>query len=307
MNDDELIERLKVVLRKFRSAGLQQLEMYKMLHPETIRRTVINGQMMGELNGIFMPILEVQRRVAASEDIFITETLSGFWNFYLLNLESIDLPARQGLDRTLYELCYQKLLSVALSTPAEKKRLLLIIQLSEIGMILAAPSPQDVASVPAYTDDYNYWISQLTHADDRAKFQRLQDEQYPTKDFADAKHKLWPSFHKAITTNSDNLIFPWTDNTVEARQKALSSLNSTYLHQHDFVHGSFLTSISAVDSMTTRKHIFSSSLVALQAGYQVLHTVNEKYLEDRKINLTELFGLVAELVPDIQRQFSYTA
>ncbi|MFI5270988.1 MAG: hypothetical protein ACHQT9_03010 [Candidatus Saccharimonadales bacterium] len=305
MSDEELIGKTKQLLRGFRQIGLEQIKIFKELNPGPIRRTRINGHMMGELNGIFMPIEDVMRRIGTEENIFLVNMLDGFWNYYLLNSESIESPARQGIDRTLLELCYQKLLPFTSFTSAEKKRTLLISQLCDIGMILAAPSEQDRAAVPNYTNDYNYWVSQLSRETDKIKFERLQSEGYPTHVYAKAKHALWPSFFHAFNDNIDELIFLWGGSSPGSIASVHASTLRMYLHQHDFVHGSYTSAIAALEAVDTKKHIFTSCAISTQAGYQVLHTVNANYLSGREIDLTELSTETSQLVSLIFERFSH--
>jgi hypothetical protein len=306
MTKEETVERTKALLKSFHSEGLRQIEVFKELNPGGIRRTLINGSMMGEINGIFMPIEDVVRRINTQEEIFLHNILQGFWDYYLLNIEYIESPARQGIDRTLLELCYQKLIPFIQFTPAEKKRMLLINGICDVGVILARPSDQDRKIVPQYTDDYNFWVTQLSREADREWFKKLQDENYPTHAFTETKRKLWPSFSKAYSDNTDELIFPWAGGSKEDIDRARSGFLTTYQHQHDFVHGSHTAAISAVEAITTRKHLFSSVIISTQVGYQVLHTINKAFLGERAVKLDELYLGASKIVPQLAKHYSYT-
>lgn len=304
MTDDELILGAKELLGSYRRLGLQQIELYKELNPDFIRRMTINGQELGEIDGVFVPMPEVVRRIMAQEDAYIVDILDGFWNYFLLNEKYLDSPARQGIDRTLMEYCYQRLIPLTNYTATEMRRTLLISQLCDLGMILAAPSEPDRPNIPGYTDDYNYFTSQLASDEDRVKFANLQSQDYPTHEFAKAKHALLPSFFKAFNDYSDDMVFPWADSSQEGVEKVRRSILRMYLHLHDFVHGSHTAALSAVEAMEDDKHVFASWSVTTQCGYQVLSTVNVKYLNNRTVDLTEIIENTRQLTPEIANRLS---
>jgi hypothetical protein len=305
MNDDELLGNMKELLAHFRRLGLEQIEIFKDLNPSPVRRKMIGGHIFGEIDGCFMPMEEVIRRAVAQENTFLVDLIEGFWNYYLLNTTYLESPARQGIDRTLLEYCYQKLITFINLTPSDKKRKLLISRLCDIGMILAAPSEHDRSLIPSYTDDYNYFVSQLHRDDDKIRFQRLRAEGYPTHEFAKAKHSLWPSFFIAFGNNQEDLIFPWANNTIDGIEKVKSSILQMYLHQHDFVHGSHTSAITALESINSKKHLFASSAIAIQTGYQILHTVNVVYLGESAVDLLEISNEVNLIMPQIFNRFSH--
>lgn len=305
MSDDDLLARTKSLLSSFRALGLEQIEIYKKLNPGSVKRTVIGGQVMGQINEIFMPMEDVARRVEAMEDVFIFKLLDGFWNYYLLNTEYLESPARQGIDRTLLEICYQRLLPLATVSREERMRKLLITSICDVGMILAAPSRQDFPMVPKYVADYDFWVSQLSSDADRKWFEKLKAEDYPTHAFASTMHKLWPSFKDAYTANKDKLIFPWAGSSDKERDRARESFLRMYHHQHDFVHGSHLSVLTAVSSMRTRKHLYASSMISAQAGYQVLHLVNSSFLGDGGLNLEGVLQETGKIIPLLAKRYSH--
>jgi hypothetical protein len=305
MTDEQILSKINELLEHFHMVGIEQVEMFKTLNPGPVRRTIVDGQMMGELDGVFMPLDDVIRRIVAKEDLFLVDLLGGFWNYYLLNKSYLESPARQGIDRTLLEYCYQKLVFFTKLTTADKKRKLLITRLCDIGIVLAAPSDQDKHLVPNYIADYNYFISQLSNQDDKARFQRFQDKGYPTNEFAKAKHGLWPSFFNAFEGESEGLVFPWADYTEECSATVKESFLRMYLHQHEFVHGSYTSAIAAVEAMSTKKHLFTSVSIAIQTGYQILYTINETYLGDSAIELSTLLTETNEIMPHVISRFSH--
>ena len=305
MDKNESLAQAKSLLHNYREAGLQQLKIYKELNPGPIKKTRINGDEMGELNGVYQPIEVVKRKVVVQEDTFLIGMLECIWNYFLLNTEDLESPSRQGIDRTLLELCYQKLIPFIKATNSEKTRIMLITSICDVGMILAAPSEQDRAAVPGYTDDYNFWVSQLSITSDKDKYEQLQKDGYPTHEFSKAKHNLWPSFYKSFTENSSSIIFPWADNNKNPTEKAKVSFLRLYNHLHDFVHGSHLSALTAIEARDSKDHIFATCAISMQVGYQVLYIINKKFLGDRAIELNELYQATGKIFPELARHYSH--
>jgi hypothetical protein len=303
-SDEQIIQESVDLLTHYRQVGLQQIEIYKDMYPAPVPTSIVGGRHMAILNGVQMSIEDAMRRISAEEIIFLLNVLDGFWNYYLLNITHLESPARQGIDRTLLEICYQKLLPYTHFSKAKKKQSLLITQLCDIGMLLAAPSEQDSNLIPIYMDDYDYFVSQLATQADKTRFEELKNQGYPTHIFARAKHNVWPSFYKAFSEYSEFLVFPWAGETPERQLSVRESAVRNYQHQHDFVHGSYTSSIAAVDDITLKKHLFTSCAIATQTGYQVLHLFNENYLGNRKVILNELSNETVHVMPDIFDKFS---
>lgn len=304
MNDDEILARLKSLLERFQQLGLQQINAFKALNPGMIRRGVINGREVGEINGVLMPINDLIRRISVQEDVFLANFLQGFWDYYQLNISNIQSPARQGIDRTLMELCYQKLLPITHMTEAEKKRILLINNICDIGLILAKPSERDRDKVATYIDDYDFWVAELAREADRNKFEELKRRGYPTHAYADAKHKLWPSFYQAYNDNSEDLVFPWAGNNIpQARDNFLRF----YQMQHDFVHGSHLSVIIALRDESTKSHLMNSFIVSTQAGYQFLATTNKYLIVERPVDIDSVLDEAGEILQLLMERFSHLA
>ena len=171
MSDDQkLFAAVDRLLKRYYELGERQLDTYKKLHPHPVPQKIINGALFAAVDGVYYPIAEAARRASYDTDAALVSIVETTWNYFYLNMKGIRFSVRQGVDRTVMESCYQKLIPYLGMSAAAQKQLIVKLLLCDRGMVISAPSPKDKQNLPDYIEDYKYLAAELDNPKEQTKY-----------------------------------------------------------------------------------------------------------------------------------------
>lgn len=303
---EETLVQVKEILEAYLSKGREQIEQYKETHHLNDYDITNGDQDTADYQGQRMPIREIQRLLALEKDVYIYELIECFWNYFELRLNALETPAANGIDRVLFEVCYQRIIPVIGLSDEDLRDKIVEKQLCDIGVILSSHNGNPTSVIQEFSEDYDYWLSTVTNEQLKAKYVGLKEAGFPHDKLAKSKHELWGSFKYSVNDNLEKIKFPLAGSGDERRRSALNSLMNGYLHLHDFVHGDYVTSLSAIRNQSEMKHIFSTYTFITTPAMQILMTTSEEFLDNNSENFNDLFQQSHAIMPVLAQYYSHT-